>query len=182
VSVLNHYKVLAVDPSSSRTGYAVGLVDGSVFSVLCAGVIVPHPKQSSILRAEVSAWAVYEVVLGHRLPWVRHVGENGPHVCARAVVEVPSARGSFRGTSGAGLAVYGFAAGVLWHSLDYLKERRIAVTPEAWTGSRSKVARKQIALKWFPALAELKDPGLDSSDAVSLLVWAFQTGRLISEA
>lgn len=173
------FKVLALDPSSSCTGWAVGFVDGKSFKILDAGRIVPPAKMNPIQRADFTADRIVDVRLGRYSKTIKRIFPPIPHCCEVAVVEVPSSRGSFHGTAGSGLAVYGFAAGVVWKSVEPAAVlRRIAVTPETWTGSRTKENRKRIALKWFPDLEKLSDPGMDVSDAVSLAVWAYETGIL----
>ena len=161
-------KVLGIDPSSTRTGYAL-MADKD--HLLEAGFFKPnHLKDGSRVR-----------VKGMVDDLMRHLESWRPDV---AVIEMPSGhvnKNRHRG-GGAGLSVYGNAAGSIWTALGLSKHVGEVCAPDEnqWTRGVSKDDRQLAVAGLFPAYAKVmdKDKGQDVSDAIYLCLWWY-TERLI---
>lgn len=157
-------RLIGVDPGSNRTGYAV--MD-SPTEFIEAGHVGPVRKRDSMLdRVATMIDELGEVVQ-----------QFSPD---QALIEIPSGKvaGRLSGRShGAGLSVYGFAAGAIWHGLrGFMGEDHVRCATELeWTGSVPKSRRRALIAAAFPAYRQntSTDPGGDASDAIGLCVWWF---------
>lgn len=157
--------VLALDPSSTRTGFAVldrlRLVD--------AGYLAQPRRLDALAR---SAGMVDEILglLRARAGLWRAV-----------LIEVPSGRprSGLRANAGGYLAIYGLAVGAIWQavrswcSLQCAPPRVCAVTEREWTrGVPKRVRQRRMALLHPQYAAQLaKDSGGDVADAIGLGAW-----------
>jgi len=167
--------VLAIDPSSTRTGYA--LLTCSEY-LQEAGVLSPENRRDApIERIRCMAGELIAMIELER-----------PDVI---VIEVPSGRigTGFRRGAKARLSVYGLGAGGLWGvcwSAVRVSGHRIALvetTEREWTCGRSRAVRAQHASAAFPHIAPKlrgQDPGGDIADAIGIGLWWFNQQRLRS--
>lgn len=165
-------KVFAVDPSLTSTGWCLADIEDRSMTVHGVGRIIPPANGTVRSRSRNLARRIEEVI--HANKHVRDYGDLS------VVIEVPSSRASDRHQGhGFGLAVFGLSVGiVLGRLIEAVGSKHVIdVDANVWTGSRSKKARRDIALRHYPALADIKDPGMDVSDAVALAVWWAQVGR-----
>lgn len=101
------------------------------------------------------------------------------------VIEVPSGRvhTARHGGGGAGLSVYGFAAGVAAQACVQARDRLApdspiyGVTAERWTGGHGKDKRQRVAARRCPWYSAALDPGGDEADAICLADWFAREGR-----
>lgn len=161
--------ILALDPSSTRTGYAVGWREGRAVEFKHAGLLKPRQSERPMIRIRKMVDELF-TLLAEWEP--RHV-----------MVEVTSGKvnvGRHLG-GGAGLGVYGMAAGAVWCAC-YLNPDIGELHPvleNDWTRQahvKSKQDRKWRAERLYPAYAGMKDPGLDMADAICLADYC--AGRL----
>lgn len=155
--------VVGIDPSSTRTGYAI-LKDP--LAVHDAGYFRPHRKEDDVpTRIRTMAGEVGDLV---------HELSNPVHV----VVEIPSGLvGARHRGGGSGLTVYGMAVGAIWYACELAAPGDVtAVTETRWTRGETKSVRRQWIAAQFPEYAEMaaRDTGGDVSDAIGLALWWFQ--------
>lgn len=179
--------MLALDPSSSCTGYAVleGLLPGELLE---GGLLKPSDSKyvwagsAEASLSDVSAWlgsgelAAYRRVI-ETLEDVRELVERVKP--DRVVLEVPSGKvgtGARRGARGS-LTTYGMAAGAVWSVCRELAPgigaAVIPVTERQWTkdaGSKAKRVAlvKSVYGRRYDASA---DDGMDTADAIGLGRW-----------
>jgi len=156
---------LFLDPSSTRTGYA--LMRGAE-EVGDAGYLRPErASDPAMIRCLDMGLEVEGLIQEFEPDW--------------AIVEIPSGKVHRRlagRSGGAGLSVYGMAVGVIlgvcnWH----LGRRQLhGVTENEWTGGVPKGKRCQLLAAQFPAYAErfARDPGGDVADALGLGEWWYR--------
>ena len=153
-------KALALDPSSTRTGYAVAEGPGELLE---AGALAPKRSADAVERIKAMVQDLDELIEEHQ-----------PDV---VIVEVPDGKvhGRRKHAGGAGLSVYGMAAGAMldacWRSWGIHVH---AVTPTQWNRGRSKNETLAIVDQVFPGTDWKKDRGRDASDAAGELVWWFE--------
>lgn len=177
-------RVLALDPSSTCTGYAVleglapgGLLEGGLMRPGASKRVVGVSDEAGV--ADVAAW------LGSReLAACRRVVET---LCDlrelvervkpdRVVIEVPSGKvgtGARRGASGS-LTTYGMAAGAVWGLCRVMAPGRVVpITERMWTvDAGSKSARVAEVLAVYGGRYEAgADSGMDTADAIGLGRW-----------
>lgn len=158
--------ILALDPSSTLTGYAV----------FAAGVLV----DAGVIRSERSRDDAETRIDAMCDELAAMVEEVMPEVI---VIEVPSGRpgrGLVRG-AGAHLTIYGVAVGeirrVCKHWASGLDCRVVSTTEREWTASRTPKRRREEAILHcrgqHPQIAELleADTGYDCSDAIGVGLW-----------
>ena len=152
--------LLVIDPGSRSVGWCFAGKDAfSPYRVKRAGKVV-GPKGDLDVRTDKIVEKTEEVIKETN--------------AAEALIEMPSGKVHLRhGGGGSGLAAYGWAAGAIWQLCrDRLgKDRVYVVKAEYWIGGHSKEKRRRVALKAFPGLEQIKDPGFDVSDAIALSVW-----------
>ncbi len=155
--------VLAIDPSSTLTGYAV-MPNG--MTIIEAGLLGPkktaHP---AIMRIEAMVDGLADVI----------ESTQPEHI----LIEIPSTKSAERikHFKGAGLAIYGFAAGAMWwqcFSMGRVGGVPVtAIDAELWTNRVPKFKRQQNVCMAFPQYDPEKDKGGDIADAIGLACWWF---------
>lgn len=168
-------KLLCIDPSSTRTGYAVFELPAPA-ALLDAGYLTPSPRNIPAI----------ERIFAMQNDLRELIHEVKPR---RMVIEITSGHvGRRHQGHGAGLAVYGMAVGVL------LAECRAAtvinvnvpvttVEENDWTLGVPKKRRQVQVAMMFPQYREAmsRDDGADVADAIGLGLWWFDRGRLRTE-
>ena len=149
--------LLAIDPSSTKTGYAV-MADS--MTLLDAGFLKPDKtRDPAIMRIAAMTKQLGEVL-----------DEWQP---GKVLVEMPSAHAAGRLQGRAtGLAIYGFAAGAMWRACHAVTDTEV-VDAQVWTRGVSKLKRQQLICMAFPQYDSEKDKGGDIADAIGLAVWWF---------
>ena len=155
-------RVLAIDPSSTCTGWAV--LDGlNPADLIDGGLIRPDRGASSLLRIQET---VDDVL--HLLP------EYQPD---RLVIEIPSGKagtGSKRGAKSA-LAIYGLAVGAVWQGCRAAFSGPVAAVDERTWIHASKERRALAIEAYYPGRYRMStDKGLDLADAIGLGRWYLQ--------
>ena len=159
-------KLIAIDPSSTRTGYAV-MTDYD--QVIEAGYFKPSKSKSDPrVRIREMAGDLRSTLIQHK-----------PSV---AVIEMPSGHVHRRlqDVNVSGLSVYGWAAGVLWWTLFHTTDTDLCDLRDPdqnqWTnGVKKPVRRAEIAFM-FPQYAKVikLDSGCDVADAIGLGQWWYR--------
>jgi hypothetical protein len=177
-------RVLALDPSSSKTGYALmtSLLPGGLED---AGLLVPSSSKrvatgaAEACEADVAAWfAEGELAACRRMVETFEDVWGLYHALKpdRVVVEVSSGKagtGSKRGAKSS-LAVYGMAAGGVWSLCRALAPGRVVpVTERMWTrDAGSKRARAALAASVYAGRYQVADDkGFDVADAIGIGRW-----------
>ncbi len=144
--------ILALDPSSSRTGYALMRTSGQLVE---AGLFKPG-------KATDPATARIEV-MGCELSLLLTA-----IVVACTVIEISSGKvGKRHGGGGAGLATYGMAVGYLWAVAS--RHGPVVCVPEnLWTRGQEKKKRQAEIAMAFRQYKPATDPGGDIADAIGL--------------
>lgn len=149
--------ILAFDPSSTRTGYALLTAEAVIVQ---AGTFKVDEKARSEVRILEQCQDAIEL-LSETIP---------DHV----VIEITSGKVGRRHLGGgAGLAVYGMAVGALVATcLHAYGPAGLHLVPEnLWTGGRRKRARQLEVAARFPGYKDSDDKGGDVSDAIGLACW-----------
>lgn len=152
--------LLAIDPSTTRTGYALMT---SAVDVIDAGYLKPkRAKDPAFVRLD----DMIEDLTDIALP-----AEAGQVMPTHGVIEVPSGKPGVGSRAGAraSLAIYGFAAGAMWQCLQCkLTTRRIDEIE--WTHGVPKAKRQMIVSAMFPAYRAViaLDTGGDVADAIGV--------------
>jgi len=161
--------MLGLDPSSTRTGYALLK---SPTEIIEAGCLRPLRSRDAALSR----------ICHIRSSLVELIHEHLPN---RVCIEVPSGKvggGQRRGASASAMAVYGMAAGMMLATcLEHCGDHTFPVNEREWTGRVPKNRRNRLIAAQFPAYREQlnKDRGGDVGDAIGLALWAY--GRLRNE-
>jgi len=152
--------VLAVDPSSTCTGYAV--FDGATLRE--AGRLRPRSEEGAMVRIATLCADLAELLAA-----------VGPAV---VVIETTSGKvaGRLRRQGVSGLAVYGMAVGALWREAVFWAqvkpERSVALVAEnVWTAGVPKGRRLALAARLYPQYQGERDKGGDAGDAIMLGRW-----------
>lgn len=155
-------KIIALDPSSTKTGYAIGHDERTLIE---CGVLTSGGN--ALVRIAAMADDVQRLLRQH-LPDV-------------VVIEVPSGKTHRRmGKNISGLPIYGMAAGAVYiitrHYVRWRGREHKAVelaTPDQneWTRGTKKALRQRCVAMDFPQYDKRQDPGGDASDAVALMQW-----------
>ena len=152
---------LSLDPSSTRTGYAVWSDRPAADTLLESGTLSPEKTdETAVQRIQTMASELIHLVDQYKT--------------ARAVIEIPNTHqhGKLRGRS-QGQAVYGMAVGWMcgrvWERIP-----AITYTDNSWTGRSSKTERVIAVETTFPHYNRSKDRGYDECDALSLGLWFAQ--------
>ena len=174
--------LLAVDPSSTKTGWALLDNGGGAIELITAG-IDKHLGSSEEIEdryLDITAQARSRVL------WARDQGATA------AVVEIPSQR-PFSKQAPAGLSNYGVAVGLWLARLDDNFDTIVRVRPERWVrdgGGEKKYQRAKLMTTlglykgqdgqrkekgmMVPSHFEKGDSGNDKSDALALGCWAMR--------
>lgn len=153
-------KILAIDPASIVTGYALGDTDPR-FHLVEAGILRENPKTAAVTR-----------ILSITKDVKRLLREYRPD---SVVVEVPDGKvhGRLKGKSMGGLATYGMAVGAVLSVCDESRSTLYTVGVNLWTRGQSKKTRQMRVMGEFPNYDPDKDTkDLDISDACGLLIEA----------
>jgi len=156
---------LALDPSSTCTGYAVVEQRGSKLVMKEAGVFKVKQRDGAVDR-----------VMAMRADLLEILYEVNPDI---VLVEIPLDKQYTRQkVKVSGMAVWAGAAWALWMvALDWserTKAGRCTVVPVSntlWTKGTSKCDRQLLAEAMFPNADFSSDTGNDASDAASLAIW-----------
>lgn len=153
-------KLLALDPSSTATGYALFQDD----KLLACGKFRGRAKDRALLRCELMLAEVQGICLDH--------------APLDVVIEMPGGKVHRRiaGRAPAGLDLYGMAAGMIYQGCNGLHPKAVraihAVTPNEWTGGRGKAERAKLYGAMFRGVYDpAADKGLDIADAIGLGLW-----------
>ncbi len=151
--------VLAIDPSSTRTGYAL-LKDS--MTILDAGLLKPNKTRDPAIKRVIAMTKDVRALLYDYRPDV-------------ALVEMPHKHNKPRHKN---LAIYGVAAGtMLWvcyeFNLHSEEGETHPVNAETWTEKISKDIRQDLIQMQFDQYDPAKDPGGDIADAIGLALWWF---------
>ncbi len=151
--------VLAIDPSSTLTGWAL-MANSS--KIIEAGLLRPgKTRDPAIKRIEAMTIALTKL-LRDTLP-------------DQVLIEMPSSRtaGRIKGRA-VGNAIYGFAAGAMWWECHVWSDQIEAVDAELWTRGVPKLKRQQNICMMFPKRYNPEtDRGCDIADAIGLACWWF---------
>jgi hypothetical protein len=170
-------KLLALDPSSTRTGYAVFEMfhdAPSGAALIDAGYLQP-PKREAPAIERIAEMVVDLRELMHEL------------MPRNIVIEIPSGHvGNRHLGRGAGLSIYGLAVGALWSAARAPiggQGRRIEVLTleeNAWTRGVQKNKRQMAVAMEFPQYREVisKDGGADVADAIGLGRFAIERMKI----
>lgn len=162
-------RLLALDPSSQRTGYAV--MDGLRAADLVEfGYLNPRRRKDKMLeRINAMVFDALAIVEEMKIE--------------AAVIEITSGKvGRRHGGAGAGLAVYGLAVGAMWAALVHTTNMRVeTVLENVWTQSKSKARRLAVLRHLYPAYDRSieQDPGGDAGDAIGIGRWWFEEHSLV---
>lgn len=167
--------ILAIDPSSSITGFA--LLDEAE-KLLDAGTLRPN-KRTDASEFRIAAMCDdLETIL---------IATNPDIV----VIEWTSGKVGRRRHKGhgAGLAIYGLAIGAIWRTATAWAARRkpvgqvVTVLENDWTAWKSKEERSKLIAREYPKIDFSKDTGGDIADAIGLGVWfarRFKSGLILA--
>jgi len=164
----NGHTILALDPSSSRTGYAL-LTEQETLRE--AGLLKPG-KTTDPAAERIGAMCLdLAELLAALAPDVIVIEWTSGHV----------GRKRHRG-GGAGLAVYGIAIGALWqvarHYAAPAGARVEIVAENDWTDGVPKPDRIGNIARLYPAYNPARDTGGDAADAIGLARWWIRRHRL----
>lgn len=154
--------VLAIDPSTTRIGWASGT---SRTELVDYGAIEPaRPTADWELRLESMRAGVYEVL-----------ARIGPDYI---VIETPSGKTHRRIGHASGLPIYGAAVGMVleicWgYRSPKLMHRIIYARENVWTRQIPKAIRQRCVASEFSQYDPAADRGGDISDAIALMQWWF---------
>jgi len=160
--------LLALDPSSTRTGYAV-FRDPEPLGLVESGALIPLKTDRTPLdRISTMAVDLKDII--------------NQHTPTEVIVEIPSRHVSARhGGHGAGLATYGFAAGWLSCLVSLLTDpRSITWVDNGWTKKEPAQSRAARMALLFTHYEPAEDPGFDEADALGLGLWHGTRTRILS--
>ena len=156
--------ILAIDPSSTLTGYAVISDHGTVVD---GGVFRP------VRRDDLANVRIATMVLDAS----NLVMELKPDVI---VIEDTSGKvGARHGGRGAGLAIHGKSVGWFIAAMERLMPGKVhPVCENVWTRRCSKDMRQRRVMDAVPNYSAKKDRGADCADAIGLGLWWFAEQKL----
>lgn len=174
IVVEGHTRLLSIDPSSTRTGYAI-MTTEQPDGVVEAGYLKPHrTKDPPITRIDAMCDDLLQLIQS----------EQPTH----AAIELTSGKvGKRHKGRGAGLATYGMAIGAMWQTMrDHMPDGDAccyAITENLWTAGQPKAKRLGLLAQIYPAYASQvgKDRGGDVGDAIGLGRWWFIEMRKLDE-
>jgi Holliday junction resolvasome RuvABC endonuclease subunit len=158
-------KLLALDPSSTCTGYAIGT---SWRHLLEAGKLKPkRAADKALIRIRTMCWELEKLI-----------EEHAPD---RVVVEVPSGKTHHRlGKNVSHLPIYGMAVGAVLATCWHLGLVTDTTADNEWTRGKPKDDRKAYIAGMFKSYDASQDKGGDVADAIGLMLWKFD--KLTTEA
>lgn len=153
--------ILALDPSSSRCGYALMQAPDVLAE---AGLLLPgKTRDAAIQRIPAIAYDLASLIV-----------EAKP---ATILIEVSMTCHGRAGKAGAAtLHVYGMAVGYLWAICEQRAPGRVCtIEANTWTKGRPKDKRIDDVARLFPQYQRGRDPGGDMADAIGIgrywLLW-----------
>lgn len=155
---------LAVDPSSTCTGWAVLELDGTVSS---HGTIRPPRRAAVEARVDAMVDGVLDLLARYDPDTI--------------VVEVPSGKVARRMAGhAAGLTLYGYAVGRVVQACRMAAPdaELVQVDEGTWTRGRRKAARAAVVAATVEEYRADDDRGMDAADAIGLGRWWRERGRL----
>ncbi len=173
--------VLALDPGSVKTGYALlrarpGLLVAGrrrgTAELIEAGLLRAPAKHLPEQRVKTICRELADLIAGACPAW--------------AVIEMTSGKVHRRhhrdgwGGSGQGLAIYGFALGAVWRTCLQFgpgPDRVVLVPENDWTASMPKGRRARFIAAAFPGYDPAADRGEDIADAIGLGLWWIERNR-----
>lgn len=162
-------KLLALDPSTTCTGYAVMRSSDDLFD---AGIIRPPTTAKTPLERIESICKEVAALIAEIHPHYMVIEVPSGHVAARIAEE----------SGGAGLSVYGMAVGAVVHTAWIaMGSSELVWTPdESWTQGIAKQVRRLAIMAEFSWANEQfeKDSGSDMADAIGLAQWWFTNQSL----
>lgn len=157
--------ILALDPSTTCTGYAV-LGDNE--SLIEAGRLNPAKKKMAY------QYRVESMVRGLQ----KVLDEHNPEIC---IIEAPEGKVHRRkfASHGLGQSIYGFACGAFWWKcVDYFGIGLVrCVGVNKWTRGIPKKDRALKVSMRFPQYKLEDDKGMDMSDAIGLGLWWIRSSK-----
>ncbi len=159
--------ILALDPSSQKTGYALLTPAGTLTE---HGLLKPRRiRDDANARIDAMVFSLREIV-----------AEYAPDAI---IIEDTSGKvGARHKGNGAGLAIHGKAVGRLHQAaIDALGEkgRVVMVLENDWTRRTPKAVRQNRAAYLFPDYKPAADKGGDMADAIMLGVWWINRQRFV---
>ena len=164
-------KILALDPSSTKTGYAVLRDCGPPKRLIDVGLLWPQKKSAPPLQRIMDQVNELSAILREHQPEIVVVEEPSGHVHGRI-------RKAGRGVKG--LAVYGAAVGGFWVYLNTWRDllaaddesfTLISEPANTWTDGVPKGKRQNTIAMIYPQYNPKADPGADVADAIGLAQW-----------
>lgn len=162
--------LLAIDPSSTRTGLAVMDYDGNLIEAFAAE---PKSTDSADKRIITQCGDVYDLLAATDLDCIVIEGTSGK-------INKKRHKGS-----GAGMSVYGMAVGAIWMTCywwvfnDFYSSIDVIIIPENdWTNGVEKKQRAANMAMVYPQYKPENDPGLDIGDAIGLGRWYVDRERI----
>jgi len=164
--------ILALDPSSTRTGIAVMGFDNELIDQFA---LVPKPDDTSDVRILIQCRDLRQAL---------DQGVFKPEVI---VIEGTSGKINKKRNKGqgAGMAIYGIAVGAIWMTCNWWAADNKSDCPveivleNDWTRG---VTKKQRAINMsliYPQYKPYLDPGLDIGDAIGLGLWWLENNKLL---
>lgn len=148
--------ILALDPSSTATGYAVMRDDGTLAD---AGLLKPdRTRDDANTRIAAMHRALMDVLREHR-PTCVVVEDTSGKVGAR-----------HRG-AGAGLAIHGKAVGYFMAAVKAAGYVPEMILENVWTRGTPKAKRQARVALAYRSYRPAEDPGGDTADAIGLAEW-----------
>lgn len=153
--------LLAIDPSSTKTGYAV-MADR--MTLIDAGFLKPNKtKDPAIMRIIAMTEDLTKLLKEYRPEMIL---VERPHTYA-------AHKFKDAGIKPIGIATYGMAAGAMfWACYSFTSETQ-AISAEDWTRGVPKLKRQRLICMAFPQYDPEKDRGCDIADAIGLALWWF---------
>lgn len=157
-------KILAIDPSSSMTGYAVL---NEQERLLEAGLLKPNKQRDPPAERIAAMCGDLWTLLDHTEPAAVVIEWTSGHVGQKR-----------HQGGGAGLSVYGIAIGAIWQTAVHWaashpkrKTRIELINENDWTGGKPKPERTGMIARLYPQYELASDPGGDVADAIGLGRW-----------
>ena len=165
-------KILAIDPSSTKSGYAI-LINSRPPAprLIEAGILRPRKKDAPPLQRITDQVNALSAILREHQPDLVVVEEPSGHVAGRI---------KRLGKGMRGLAVYGAAVGGFWVYLNMWRDlvaanqkpfTLMSVKENAWTNGVPKGERQRAIAMIFPQYRPHADKGADVADAIGLAEW-----------
>lgn len=166
-------KLLALDPSSTRTGYAVLRGDRTIIE---AGVIRPKRVVKALADRVRSVLVEVSTLLNEHRPTACVVELPGTVMYRRQLMAVAGSTNRVAGVSKR-LVMYAAAAGAVYGAMvavsNLLPWTMIVAGVEAttWTRGKAKADRAMWLKLEYPKYDPATDPGGDVADAIELGLW-----------